>query len=667
MRPTPPPGKASIDRRRGAGEHPAAAGRRLSPRQVELIAQSHQRCLALGVSPIDRPDHARLGRPDLALARERNRRLSHHAAPVMAMLHQQIVDSDSMVVLTDATGTVLHSIGDDDFLGRAAQVALAPGANWSEAAKGTNAVGTALVEEQPVLVHADEHYLHANHFLTCSATPILDPRGNILGVLDVSGDQHSYHPHTMALVKMSARMIENRWISDDYRDGVRLHFHSRADFIGTLMEGIVAIDHGGRIVGANRGALEQLGLSGAAVRRHTLETLFGTSVSALADHFRSPLATPWATPPAGGRPFHVQARFGVPASAGRVRPTRVSPAAPVPDAEPAAGLISRPGRSEGSDGSEGPTRGAAVDRGPGLAALRCGDPRMDRVIERLQRALQCHLPLLLIGETGSGKSLLARACHAESARSHRPCVDLQCAGLSAARLEAGRPGGTHAEAWAEGLAGRLAQARGGTLILEDVGELPLATQGRLLQLLNDAQPAGPAPESLDLNLICTSPYALHERVAAGQFRADLYHRINGLSVHLPPLRERQDLAALVQALLEREPGGRRVHLAPEVMTLLARHPWPGNVRQLHSVLRSAWAMADPEPGAAPRAAVVTVTRAHLPDELVDIGAAPARPTIGELEISAIRQALAECGGNVSQASQRLGISRNTVYRRLRGT
>jgi transcriptional regulator of acetoin/glycerol metabolism len=118
-----------------------------------------------------------------------------------------------MVVLTDATGTILHSIGDDDFLGRATKVALAPGANWSEQAKGTNAVGTALIEEVPTLVHADEHFMHANHFLTCSAAPILDPRGNILGVLDVSGDHRSYHQHTMALVKMSARMIENHWLT----------------------------------------------------------------------------------------------------------------------------------------------------------------------------------------------------------------------------------------------------------------------------------------------------------------------------------------------------------------------------------------------------------------------------------------------------------------------
>src|SRR6185503_2265548 len=134
----------------------------------------------------------------------------------------------------------------------------------SEPCKGTNAIGTALMNEAPTLVHADEHFMRANDFLTCSAVPIFDPRGTMLGVLDVSGDQRSYHQHTMGLVKMSARMIENHWLSDDYGDRLRLHFHSRPEFIGTLLEGIVVVGGDGRTLGGNRSALDQLDISGAA-------------------------------------------------------------------------------------------------------------------------------------------------------------------------------------------------------------------------------------------------------------------------------------------------------------------------------------------------------------------------------------------------------------------
>jgi sigma-54 dependent transcriptional regulator, acetoin dehydrogenase operon transcriptional activator AcoR len=281
----------------------------LQTEHIELIEQSHQRCEALGLSRIERPDYTPMMRSDLAVARERNQRLFTHAAPVMEMLFEQIVNTDSMIMLTDAQGTILHSVGDDDFLDRANKVALAPGVNWAEHSKGTNGMGTALFTESPTLVHAGEHYMYANGFLTCSSAPIFDPRGNMLGVLDVTGDERSYHQHTMGLVRMSARMIENHWLSDDYGDRLRLHFHSRVEFIGTLLEGIIVIGPDGRILGANRSALDQLDMSGAAARTHTLTSLFGTTASAVIDHFRAPLSVPISLSLNNGRQFHVAARF----------------------------------------------------------------------------------------------------------------------------------------------------------------------------------------------------------------------------------------------------------------------------------------------------------------------------------------------------------------------
>jgi transcriptional regulator of acetoin/glycerol metabolism len=183
----------------GTWSAPAAQTGELGAR-AERIEQSHLRCEALGLTRIERPDFEPLLRGDLVVARERNQRLFTHAAPVMEMLFEQIVNTESMIVLTDAQGTILHSVGDDEFLARAGKVALTPGVNWAEQSKGTNAIGTALVEELPTLVHAGEHFFRANHFLTCSAAPIFDPRGNMLGVLDVTGDQRSYHQHTMGLV-----------------------------------------------------------------------------------------------------------------------------------------------------------------------------------------------------------------------------------------------------------------------------------------------------------------------------------------------------------------------------------------------------------------------------------------------------------------------------------
>ncbi|MDP3612119.1 MAG: GAF domain-containing protein, partial [Rubrivivax sp.] len=354
----------------------------LPERHLGTIRQSHERCTALGLPRIGRPEHDPLGRTDLLQVRERHHRLHAHAAPVMEMLFGQIEGTQSMVVLCDSAGTIIHSIGDDDFLSRASKVALKAGVNWSEQAKGTNAIGTALIAEEPTLVHAGEHYMHANHFLTCSAAPIFDPRGNILGVLDVTGDHRSYHPHTMALVKLSARMIENHWLGEDHRHGLRLHFHHRADFIGTLMEGILAVSPDGRVVGANRGALELLGLQGAGLRRLNVQSLFGLSVAALAARSRQLLAPPLRVHGQQGRAFHVQARFNAPvAQPGQRGAESTAPALP------AAALPAM-------------TQAAAP---AALEHLLSGDPQMAALVDKLRRVLPRAVPVVIVGETGTGK------------------------------------------------------------------------------------------------------------------------------------------------------------------------------------------------------------------------------------------------------------------------
>ncbi len=658
---------------------PIAGALQLPTEHVTTIDQSHERCATLGLSRFEQPDLSPLGRADLTITRERNLRLHAHAAPVMEMLFEQIVQTQSMVVLCDATGTIIHSIGDDDFLSRASKVALAPGADWSEQAKGTNGIGTALISETPTLVHADEHFMHANHFLTCSAAPILDPRGNILGVLDVSGDQRSYHQHTMALVRMSARMIENHWLSDDFRHVMRLHFHTRAEFIGTLMEGILAITPDGKIVGANRSALDQLAMSGAAVRMHSLPSLLGTTVGALVEHFRSPLATPLIARTADNRQVHVMARFNWPAW---------HSSADVPQAAPAAASsAATPPRN-----AAGPRSAAAP---AGLTALTTGDGQMAAIAAKVRRVIDRDIPILILGETGTGKELLARAIHQESQRARQPFVAVNCASIPDTLIESelfGYEEGAFTGARRKGAVGKIVQANGGTLFLDEIGDMPIALQAHLLRVLQERQvvPLGSNKAvAVDVAIVCATHRNLREMIAAQTFREDLYYRLNGLAVRLPPLRDRSDLAALAERIVDSEAAPRPLVLSPEVAALLARCPWPGNVRQLFNVLRTACVMAAGER---------TIRREHLPDDFLDevsaepIAAAtatvaapaplqPAAPLVADdrsatvpvnaaqslddIEIDAIRRALDTAGGNISEAAKRLGISRNTIYRKLR--
>lgn len=255
-------------------------------RHSQAIASSHERCLAFGLSQDSAPDLKRIAPAGLQELQQRNARLCAQALPVMDMLYEQLMHAQSMVLLTDASGCVLHTLGDPGFLERANQVALAPGALWAEADKGTNAVGTALMTESATLVHGQEHFLRAMQFLTCSAAPIFDHKGALLGVIDVSGERRSYHPHTLALASMSARLIEGQWFADRFRHSTRLHFHASAMGLGTLHEGQLALDEDGRVLGANRRALELLSLSAMALRRENLASLFGCSLGQLSQQAR---------------------------------------------------------------------------------------------------------------------------------------------------------------------------------------------------------------------------------------------------------------------------------------------------------------------------------------------------------------------------------------------
>ena len=295
---------------------PATLGVPSDGARQAAIGQSHDRCVALGLTETSVPELSPAPASRLLETRERHRRLYEQAAPVMEMLFEQIVSTHSIVALTDPQGTILHSVGDSGFLERAQQIALAPGVNWSESTKGTNAIGTSLFTETPTIVHASEHYVRANHFLTCSAAPIFDHAGQMLGVLDVSGDHRSYHAHTLAMVTMSARMIENQWFADKFRNGLRLHFHRRPEMLGTMREAMVALSPDGKILGANRSALELLGISAAALRMQGLEAVFGITLAGIVDHCRQgtdePLALPSVLRQEPGAPLYARALFNWP-------------------------------------------------------------------------------------------------------------------------------------------------------------------------------------------------------------------------------------------------------------------------------------------------------------------------------------------------------------------
>lgn len=605
-----------------------------------LLERSWRRSFEAGLDPVGRlGETPHLSERELVRISDRHQELIAHAQPVMEYLRAQTHNSGSVVALSDEHGVLLQVLGDADFLTRAQRVAFTPGATWNESYRGTNAVGTALAEAAPVVVHGAEHYLERNGFLTCAAAPLVAPDGSLLGVLDISGEQRSRHPHTFSLVRAGAQMIENRLFDARHGSSLRVRFHPLAEGINTIAEGVVALSEDGWIVGANHAGLALLGLSGADLGVTPISRVLDISNNDLVEWGLSRPSQPLlARRLRGGQLFM------------RIEPGRRT----IP-----AKLRSAP---------------AAVTLHDALTALDTGDVQMKAIIERARKVIGKPIPLLLQGKSGVGKELFADALHRSGPRRDKPFVAVNCAALPEQLIEAelfGYAPGAYTGARRDGSMGRIREANGGTLFLDEIGDMPLTMQSLLLRVLQERRvtPLGGGQSvPVDFVLMCATHQDLKSDMEQGRFRADLYYRINGLTLTLPNLCERSDFNALVTKLIESELPKRGVALSPAVSKAFAAYAWPGNLRQLANVLRTACAMLDD--------GEITIDWHHLPEDLLADLRRPAPPVLSEvipqgnlraLSDMTIRRMITSSEGNKTEAARRLGISRNTLYRRLKET
>ena len=638
------------------------------------VLRSWERCRQAGLDP------TRLagGEPDVrgvTEARERNRTLISHAQPVLEHLFEQIRNSHSMVILADARGMVLQSYGDADFLSRAEQVALRPGTSWHEFERGTNAIGTALAERGAVNVFGSEHFFEGNAFLTCSASPIQDAQGRLMGVLDISSDYRAFQRHSLGLVKMSSRIIEKRLFESEFAHQGLLSFHARPDHVGSLCEALLAISQDGDLLGADQTALELLGLRREDLSRRHYSMLFDVPLGTLIDRARRDPSSLIAISGRNGERFYARLR-------GNFAPM---------SAPPSAIVDARGERLAARSRQEAPAAALPTDRLT-LQFLSTGDERLQAAIDKGTRILGRDIPILIQGESGAGKEMFAKAFHNSGPRAQGPFVALNCAAIPETLIESelfGYSGGAFTGARKEGAVGKIQQAHGGTLFLDEIGDMPSELQTRLLRVLQErcVTPLGTNKSiPVDITLVCATHRRLKEEVARGGFREDLYYRLNGLCINLPSLRERSDIDRLIDKLLREEAGpDRQVEVSHKVMEAFLKYRWPGNIRQLNNVIKVAIALLDDDE--------TIIETWHLPDDIFEeIGqiepsvshapvgramadampqpatqAAAAAAGMGrleEIERDMINRTLEAENGNISSAARRLGISRNTLYRKL---
>ncbi|MDH1263671.1 sigma-54-dependent Fis family transcriptional regulator [Pseudomonas sp. GD03944] len=597
-----------------------------------IIQDSWARCRDFGLTHQSAPSFGSPAQGEVSALLE-----SQHA--LVQTTHQEVLpyygnivaNSNCLIMLADHQGQVLQSWGDRRFVEPSQAAGFVAGARWLERYTGTNAIGTALSCGQAVHIQHDEHFLKANRFMTGSASPIFDEQRQMIAVLDVSSDSYLPPSHTLGMVKMMSQSVENRLILNLFQGRYfQLTFNTSLTNLDSPWAGLLIFDDQGQVVSANRRADNLLGVG---LTRVNIDSLFDVPLQQL---LNQPDGQPFNLRAGGRFRFHAQVRRplqAAPIQARDFRPSRTE--------QPATAFT--------------------------LASINLGDPRVEKAVRQAERLLEKDIPILVHGETGVGKEIFVKALHHASSRASQPYIAVNCAAIPAELVESelfGYEKGAFTGANQKGSIGLIRKAHKGTLFLDEVGDMPLRVQARLLRVLQErcVQPLGSSElYPVDIRLISATNRPLRQDVDSGLFRADLYYRISGLNLELPPLRERTDKAAMFQRIWEhhREPQ-QWAGLSREVLALFERHPWPGNLRQLSSVLQIALAMAEDQP----------IRPEHLPDDfLADLqlpAADPAPAPVATLpSVDDLAGRYQACGGNISHLARSLGVSRNTLYKRLK--
>ena len=633
----------------------------LQPAGIEPhVTRSWYRCLReYRIEPSAPRQNTVLNSQSLKELQQRMGELLPVARAEMESLYEQIAGSGFAVILSDTQGVVLTTITDPALQREFRQAGLSLGALWDERHEGTNGIGTCIAEGCPVTVHREEHFRGYNLSLSCSGAPILDPHGSIIAVLDAStansSDSRLIQRHTMALVNMSAHLI-SRWnFLNEFSQSWILRFHSRPEFVGLLHEALVAIDGAGNVLAVNESALLQLGCSTRkALIGEPIERFFQFDFATLERRAQFEPSTIWPVRDlAHGRRFFAIARAPL-----RPAARTLELAAPNPVAETAEGTQRRSGQHHVGE-----------------------DAQMRKNLTFGRQLFAKQVPILLQGATGTGKEAFAKALHHSGLWFDKPFVTVNCAAIPESLIESelfGYTRGAFTGAVKEGRAGKILQSNGGTLFLDEIGDMPLMLQTRLLRVIEEREvvPLG-SDQAIPVNLhvISATHRDIHRMIQDGEFREDLYYRLNGITLHLPLLRDRSDKADLVRTLLHEENAGQEsIEIADDAFRKLLDYSWPGNIRQLRNALRTASALC--------RDGIIRLS--NLPQEILhtDAGARAAAPAsaaanvesagaanlpsaaLRDAECAALLRELERMHWNISRTAQALGISRNTLYRKI---
>jgi transcriptional regulator with PAS, ATPase and Fis domain len=443
--------------------------------------------------------------------------------------------------------------------------------------------------------------------------------------------------------------------ASEFPNDIVICFHLKPEFVGTLYEGIAVFSPQGEFIAANRSALLHFGLDRFKMKEHCFTSLFRFSLPKLLEQVRFQHHPVLKLQLKSGSDIY-----------GRVWPgVSISPVTFLPI-------------SSQSFGREKALTGELSESFL-MEELELGDRKMQALIGKALKVAGHDIPIMIEGESGTGKELLARALHMAGPRKNGPFIPVNCASIPEGLIESelfGYQEGAFTGAKRKGHIGKICEADKGTLFLDEIGEMPLQLQARLLRVLQDHMVSplgGTGSIRVEFSVVCATNRRMRDAVAAGRFREDLYYRLNGILLTLPSLKDREDRVQLANKILGKLAGAERsVSISPQVLRIFETHSWPGNIRQMHNVLRTALALLgegneitieELSEDFIEQAANVSKAGKMCEDSTVGKGE---NALLSEMEEHLISTTLERTGGNIAAAAKIMGIGRSTLYRKLRG-
>jgi len=612
-----------------------------------IIANSWERCKNYNVDPY--ADINVSSSKNISTRLYNSGSLVKSAYPFISALNQTVKGSGFRVNLADKEGYFLISEGDKDVLQKTSILNRHIGLCRNEPTVGTCGISLALVENKPVQVNSFEHYNVRLHEWTCSTAPIHGPNGDIVGVFNVSGHYSLVHRHTLGMVMGITRAIELALKNSESLDKLN-HYRNITDLIiNNIYEGLVVFDEEGKISHSNQKGLKILKsivgeeniLNFQLVKNankifQAKHDIIDKEVSAVMGRRRNTFYMTLQTINRNDNKRKYNCLF----FKDQEKITKITQQ-----------LYEKRAYYNFSD----------------IIGLH---KTVINAIKEAKFAAKSNCPVLIIGETGTGKEMLAQSIHNFSERQEGPFVAINCGAIPAGLIESelfGYEAGSFTDARKGGKPGKIEIANGGTLFLDELDSMPINMQTKLLRVLQNKRVnkiGGECGIPVDIRLISASKKELLDEVKKGTFRDDFFFRVNIITIHLPLLKNRKsDIPLLCNYFLKRliSQNYKPIQgISPEALRSLINYDWPGNVRELEGCLERAYVFEEGE----------YITQKSLPsyiyentkvkyDDVIDEST-----SLEDYECKLIKKTLLDCDGNVSKAARLLGIGRDTLYRKM---